>query len=71
MATRPYPSFLIYLDTRGEFRWRYQASNAKVIADSGEGYKTYADCNRGIQLVKQSANSEVWETQEVVDRNKR
>jgi len=65
MASRPYPSFLIYKDTRGEFRWRYQASNTKTIADSGEGYKNLADCDRGIELVKQSRNSEIWETEEV------
>lgn len=64
MATRPYPSFLIYKDTAGEYRWRYQASNTKTVADSGEGYKNKADCENGIRLVKESANSEVWETQD-------
>lgn len=70
MATRPYPSFLIYIDSAGEFRWRYQASNTKVIADSGEGYKNLADCDRGIELVKQSASSETWETEEVGKRRR-
>lgn len=64
MATRPYPSFLIYKDAVGEFRWRYQASNTKIIADSGEGYVNQADCQHGIDLVKASANSEVWVTQD-------
>lgn len=71
MATRPYPSFLIYLDTRGEFRWRLQASNAKVIADSGEGYKNLADCERGIELVIGSASYETWEEEEVTKRRRR
>ena len=65
MATRPYPSFLIYKDTAGEFRWRYQAANAKIIADSGEGYKKLADCEHGIALVKASTSSETWETSDV------
>ncbi|WP_081600885.1 YegP family protein [Sphingobium yanoikuyae] len=65
MAERPYPSFLIYKDNKGEFRWRYQASNAKIIADSGEGYKSKADCMHGIDLVKGSANSPIWKTKDV------
>lgn len=67
MATRPFPSFLIYKDSAGEFRWRYQASNHKTIADSGEGYKNLADCEHGIELVKQSHNKDIWETQEVAN----
>jgi hypothetical protein len=34
MTDRPYPSFLMYKDENGEYRWRYQASNAKVIAEA-------------------------------------
>jgi len=60
MASRPYPSFLIYKDAAKEYRWRYQASNTKVIADSGEGYKNKADCQHGIDLVKASYNSPIW-----------
>jgi uncharacterized protein YegP (UPF0339 family) len=64
MASRPYPSFLIYKDAKGEFRWRYQASNTKVIADSGEGYKSYADCKHGIELVQASHGKPIWRTDE-------
>lgn len=62
MANRPYPSFLIYLDNKSEFRWRYQASNTKTIADSGEGYKNKADCQHGIDLVKASYDKPIWIT---------
>ena len=62
MADRPYPSFLIYKDEAGEFRWRYQASNTLTIADSGEGYKRKADCQHGIDLVKASHGKAVWVT---------
>ena len=68
--TRPFPSFLMYVDGKGEFRWRYQASNAKIIADSGEGYKNLADCERGIALVQASASSPIWETPDVVKHRK-
>lgn len=64
MADRPFPSFLIYKDNIGEYRWRYQASNAKVIADSGEGYKKKSDCEHGISLVQGSSSSPVWVTQD-------
>ena len=29
-----------YRDRRGEWRWRIQAMNNRIIADSAEGYKT-------------------------------
>lgn len=32
-------TFHVFKDMRGEWRWRLKASNGKVIADSGEGYK--------------------------------
>ena len=65
MTTRPYPSFLIYRDGTGDFRWRLQASNAKIIADSGEGYRNLADCEHGISLVQASANNAIWEEENV------
>ena len=68
MASRPYPSFLIYLDSRGEFRWKLQASNTKVIADSGEGYKNLADCEHGVTLVQQSDRYPIWEEEQVAKR---
>lgn len=67
MANRPYPSFLIYKDKAGEYRWRYQASNTKTIADSGEGYKKKADCRHGIDLVQASYDSPVWVTDDAKD----
>jgi uncharacterized protein YegP (UPF0339 family) len=31
--------FEIYRDKKNEWRWRYIASNGRIMADSGEGYK--------------------------------
>ena len=31
----------IYQDKKGEYRWRMQAWNNKIIADSAEGYKSH------------------------------
>ncbi len=47
--------FQIYEDNSGEYRWRLLADNNQVIATSGEGYKSKADCMRGVDLVKASA----------------
>lgn len=66
MATRPYPSFLIYIDQRGEYRWKIEAANGRIIADSGEGYNNYADCKHAIGLVKDA--TAIWQTKEVTDR---
>jgi len=65
MADRTYPSFLIYLDDAGEFRWRFQAANHRTVADSGEGYQNYDDCRDGISLLE--SPHPVWRTKEVSD----
>jgi uncharacterized protein YegP (UPF0339 family) len=60
MQTRPYPSYWIYRDNCGEWRWRYDASNGRTIAVSSESYVRKADCERGIEIMKASFNSETW-----------
>lgn len=47
--------FEIYKDKAGEFRWRLQAGNNAIVADSGEGYTTKASCQHGIEVVKDIA----------------
>lgn len=39
--------FEIYKDAKGEWRWRLKA-NGRIVADSGEGYKTRAGCRSSI-----------------------
>lgn len=51
--------YVIYKDKDGYYRWRYVVSNSNVISDSGEGYVRKVDCERGIQIMKQSANDAV------------
>jgi uncharacterized protein YegP (UPF0339 family) len=36
------PSLKVYRDKRLEWRWRLMAANNRIVADSGEGYKTKA-----------------------------
>ena len=49
------PQFEVYEDKAGEWRWRLRASNAKIIANSSEGYKNKQDCVHGTGLVKREA----------------
>ncbi len=37
-------TFTVYRDKRKEWRWRLTASNGRILADSGEGYKRKRDC---------------------------
>jgi uncharacterized protein YegP (UPF0339 family) len=49
------PKFEVYQDKKGEWRWKFRASNSKIIADSGEGYKDKKDCLHGIDLFKKES----------------
>lgn len=60
MATRPFPSYWVYQDNRGEYRWTYEASNGLTIAVSSEGYSRKADCLRSIDIMKGSGSSPTW-----------
>lgn len=45
--------FKIYKDSAGKWRWKLESSgNYKIIADSGEGYESKANCENGIGVLK-------------------
>jgi uncharacterized protein len=50
-------TFELYKDNAGEFRWRFVATNGRIIATSSEGYKAKGDCQHGIDLVKREAEA--------------
>jgi len=52
-------SFSLFKDAKGEWRWQLVAANGKVIASSGEGYKSRAACVAGINLVKRSGDAPI------------
>jgi uncharacterized protein YegP (UPF0339 family) len=60
MSMRPYPSYWLYRDAAGQWRWRFDASNGRTIAVSSESYLRKADCQRGIDLLRGSAIVPVW-----------
>lgn len=47
-------AYYIYKDQKSEWRWRYVASNGRVIGVSSEGYINKADCQAAIALMKGS-----------------
>ena len=47
--------FQIYKTANYEWRWRLRANNHKIIAVSGEGYRTKNACQKGIDSVKKVA----------------
>ena len=52
------PKWEIYLDKAGEFRFRLCASNGENILAS-EGYTTKAAAKKGIESVRNNADSEI------------
>ena len=52
--------FAVYQDAAGEFRWRFVASNGKIIADSGEGYDSRSHCIRAIETLPKKLTAGAW-----------
>ena len=48
-------AFTIYRDKAGEFRWRLEGSNDRIIAESPEGYKNRSDCRDEVDRVRRDA----------------
>lgn len=48
------PKFEVYLDKRGEYRFRLKARNGEIIA-TGEGYKAKVSCLNGIDSIRRNA----------------
>lgn len=51
--------FEIHKDAAGDWRWRLRTTNGNIVADSAEGYRHRADCERGIAIVKAAADAPV------------
>lgn len=62
-AAQKHPKFEIYLDKKGESRFRLKATNGQVIATS-EGYTTKAACLNGVESVRKNAEDATVEVEE-------
>jgi uncharacterized protein YegP (UPF0339 family) len=45
-------TFHIYRDSKREYRWRLKAKNGKILADSGEGYKSRMAILHAINIIQ-------------------
>ena len=62
-ATLKNPKFEVYLDKRGEYRFRLIATNGQIISVV-ESYKAKAGCLNGIESIKKNApEAEIKETE--------
>jgi len=48
-------TFEVYRDRADEWRWRLVHDNGNIIADSGEGYSTRQNAEKGLRSVKKNA----------------
>ena len=48
--------FVVYRDTKKEWRWYLKSRNGLKIADSAEGYKRKAGALKAIELVRVGAD---------------
>ena len=54
VEAKKHPKFQVYLDKKGEYRFRLKATNGQIIA-TGEGYKARAGVENGIASIKKNA----------------
>lgn len=57
---RSFPSYRMYQDKAGEWRWTYNAGNGQAISMASEGYTTRKACERSIEIMQESAGHAVW-----------
>lgn len=64
MSKRVYPSFLIYLDDKGAYRWSFSESASRKVAVSAESFARMQDCEADIELMRRSRAAQLWATDE-------
>ena len=52
---RPSPSFLVFRDKEGHWRWNFVGPGGRVLAVSRQAYKRPVGCMRAIRLLKGSS----------------
>ena len=57
----PY-KFEVYKDKKGEFRFRFKASNGEIMF-SGEGYKQKKSCLNAIESIRKNTTDAIVEDQ--------
>lgn len=55
----PAAHFHLYKDRSRQWRWRLQAANGQIVADSAEGYTRKRDCERAVTTTLRTAAAAV------------
>lgn len=53
--------YILFKDKTGDWRWRLEAGNHKIVATSGEGYRNREDCVAGLRIMQNSADMIVFD----------
>jgi uncharacterized protein YegP (UPF0339 family) len=64
MPKRVYPSFLIFVDDKGAYRWSFNETVTRKVAVSAESFARIQDCEADIELVRRSRAAQLWATDE-------
>lgn len=51
--------YILFRDTKKEWRWKLVATNGRSIAVSGEGYKRRGSCLKAVHSVRDSCNAPI------------
>ncbi len=54
-ASAPPGRFEVYVDRAGEYRWRLRAAGGSIVAVSGEGFASRAECEAEVVWVRRNA----------------
>jgi uncharacterized protein YegP (UPF0339 family) len=58
-----YPCYWIRKDNGNQWYWTYHATNGLTIARSSESYVAKGDCERSIEIMKASYNTDIYITE--------
>lgn len=59
------PKWEIYLDAKGEYRFRLKASNGNIVCITNDGYLSKPACKNGMQAIaKAAANADIVQSDE-------
>lgn len=64
MSKRIFPSFLIYIDSKGDYRWSFSETPTRKVAVSAEGFARIQDCEADVELMRRSRAAQLWATDE-------